>query len=53
MADANVTAVLTLIGGFDDDRDKSEWTAGFDSPSAFVGLFTAEHSCAPERSRRG
>lgn len=35
------------------DRDTDEWTAGFDSASAFVGLFLAEHSMAPEPGRRG
>ena len=34
------------------DRDTEEWTAGFDSASAFVGLFLAEHSIAPEPGRR-
>jgi len=37
----------------DSDRDKSEWTAGFDGPGCFVGLFSAEHSSAPDPARRG
>lgn len=52
MADASITVGPDLDCD-DDDRDKTEWTAGFDSPSAFVGLFTAEHSCAPDPGRRG
>lgn len=35
------------------DRDTEEWAAGFDSASAFVGLFLAEHSMAPEPGRKG
>ena len=37
----------------DSDRDKAEWIAGFDSPGCFVGLFSAEHSSAPDPARRG
>jgi len=37
----------------DSDRDKSEWVAGFDGPGCFVGLFSAEHSSAPDPTRRG
>ena len=35
------------------DRDKDEWTAGFDSPGCFVGLYCADHSSAPDPSKRG
>ena len=35
------------------DRDKVDWIAGFDSPGCFVGLFSAEHSSAPDPARRG
>lgn len=35
------------------DRDTEEWAAGFDSAAAFVGLFLAEHSMAPEPGRKG
>ena len=37
----------------DTDRDKADWTAGFDGPGCFVGLFSAEHSSAPDPARRG
>ena len=37
----------------DSDRDKAEWVAGFDGPGCFVGLFSAEHSAAPDQSRKG
>jgi hypothetical protein len=35
------------------DRDRDDWTAGFDSPGCFVGLYCADHSSAPDSSRRG
>jgi len=35
------------------DRDRDEWVAGFDSPGCFVGLYCADHSSAPDPSRRG
>lgn len=35
------------------DRDRDEWVAGFDSPGCFVGLYSADHSSAPDSSRRG
>ncbi len=35
------------------DRDQQEWTAGFDGPGACVGLYVAEHSCAPDSTRAG
>jgi hypothetical protein len=41
------------LDGDDNDRDVSEWTAGFDGPSCFVGLYSAEHSCAPAQTLRG
>ena len=37
----------------DSDHDKTEWTAGFDSASCFVGLFSADHSTAPDPTKRG
>ncbi len=41
------------LDGDDNDRDLSEWTAGFDGPACFVGLYSAEHSCAPAQTLRG
>tara|TARA_B100000795_G_C22780532_1_gene432054 strand:- start:33 stop:1331 length:1299 start_codon:yes stop_codon:yes gene_type:complete len=41
------------VDGDENDRDKAEWTAGFDGPACFVGLYSAEHSCAPEASVKG
>ncbi len=41
------------LDGDDNDRDVSEWTAGFDGHACFVGLYSAEHSCAPEPTLRG
>jgi len=41
------------LDGDDNDRDKDEWTAGFDGPGCFVGLFCADHSSAPVAGRRG
>lgn len=41
------------LDGDDNDRDVSEWTAGFDGHACFVGLYSAEHSCAPEPAMRG
>lgn len=35
------------------DCDVAAWTAGFDTPGCFVGLFSAEHSVAPEPGKRG
>jgi len=52
MADTSIT-VGPELDCDDADRDKRDWTAGFDSPSCFVGLFLAEHSCAPDPTRRG
>ena len=52
------TADSALLAGCDldgdeNDRDVSEWTAGFDGHSCFVGLYSAEHSCAPDPTLRG
>jgi len=47
------TVVGPHLDGDENDRDLSEWTAGFDGPACFVGLYSAEHSCAPEASLRG
>ena len=41
------------LNGDDNDRDMAEWTAGFDGPACFVGLYSAEHSCAPDPTMRG
>jgi len=41
------------LDGDDNDRDVSEWTAGFDGHACFVGLYSAEHSCAPDPTLRG
>lgn len=35
------------------DRDTNEWTAGFDGPTACVGLYVSEHSKAPDLGLRG
>jgi hypothetical protein len=47
------TVVGPHLDGDENDRDLKEWTAGFDGPSCFVGLYSAEHSCAPEQNMRG
>ena len=47
------TVVGPHLDGDENDRDLQEWTAGFDGPSCFVGLYSAEHSCAPEQNMRG
>lgn len=41
------------LNGDENDRDMAEWTAGFDGPACFVGLYSAEHSCAPDPTMRG
>ena len=41
------------LDGDENDRDLSEWTAGFDGSACFVGLYSAEHSCAPDACLRG
>ena len=41
------------LDGDENDRDLKEWTAGFDGPACFVGLYSAEHSCAPDACLRG
>ena len=41
------------IDGDDNDRDVAEWKEGFDGPACFVGLYSAEHSCAPAQTIRG
>ena len=47
------TVVGPHLDGDENDRDTSEWTAGFDGPACFVGLYSAEHSCAPDACLRG
>ena len=37
----------------DVDCDTSEWVAGFDGSNCCVGLYVAEHSCAPEANIKG
>ncbi len=51
-ADPNLN-VGPHLDGDENDRDLSEWTAGFDGPACFVGLYSAEHSCAPAQCLRG
>ena len=51
-ADPNLFVGCDLDGD-DNDRDVSEWTAGFDGHACFVGLYSAEHSCAPDPTLRG
>ena len=41
------------LDGDESDRDMSEWTAGFDGPGCFVGLFCAEHSHSPDPTKQG
>lgn len=41
------------LDGDESDRDKAEWTAGFDGTGCFVGLFCAEHSRAPDPTKPG
>lgn len=51
-ADSSVN-VGPHIDGDENDRDLAEWTAGFDGTACFVGLYSAEHSCAPAQTLRG
>ena len=51
-ADSSVN-VGPHLDGDENDRDVAEWTAGFDGPACFVGLYSAEHSCAPAQTLRG
>ena len=51
-ADSSVN-VGPHIDGDENDRDVAEWKAGFDGPACFVGLYSAEHSCAPAQTLRG
>ncbi len=51
-ADSSVN-VGPHIDGDENDRDVAEWKAGFDGPACFVGLYSAEHSCAPDVAIRG
>ena len=51
-ADSSVN-VGPHIDGDENDRDVSEWKSGFDGSSCFVGLYSAEHSCAPAQTIRG
>lgn len=41
------------LDGDDNDRDVSEWTAGFDGHACFVGLYSADHSCTPAPLLKG
>ena len=47
MADSDVQVGPSLDGD-DTDRDKKGWTAGFDSASCCVGLYSARQSRAPD-----
>ena len=38
---------------FERDLERSTWESGFDSPSSFVGVFSAQHSKAPEGGSGG
>lgn len=46
-------AVGPNLDGDANDRDKSDWVAGFDSQTCCVGLFCSEHSRAPEIGMTG
>lgn len=49
MSDDSTTVGCKLECGEDErDLEPDKWTAGFDSPSAFVGVFSAENSRPPE-----
>ena len=52
MADADLQ-VGPGLDGDDDDRDTAGWTAGFDSGSCCVGLYSARQSRAPEAGLSG
>ena len=41
------------LDGDEHDRDKSTWTAGFDSPGCCVGLYSAQQSRAPDSGVQG
>ena len=51
-ADSSVN-VGPHVDGDENDCDVVEWIAGFDGPACFVGLYSAEHSCAPAQTLRG
>lgn len=54
LADSSLQVGPPLEGDeFDRDKEGVQWTAGFDSPTAFVGIYTAEHSRAPEAGKMG
>lgn len=52
VACSNVT-VGPQLEADSNDRDTSEWVAGFDGPSCCVGLYVSEHSKAPDVGLRG
>jgi len=52
VTDSNLQVGPSLLCD-ESDRDTEEWTAGFDSPSCFVGLYCADHSSAPDPSKKG
>lgn len=52
MADSDLQ-VGPGLDGDDDDRDTAGWTAGFDSGSCCVGLYSARQSRAPEAGLNG
>ena len=41
------------LDGDSNDRDETDWTAGFDGPGCFVGLFCAEHARSPTPTTKG
>ncbi len=56
IASETASSDVTVGCGLDHDGellDKSDWVCGFDGPGCCVGLFTAEHSCAPVTGRKG
>ena len=49
----SAVAVGPQLDGDSNDRDKADWTAGFDSQTCCVGLFCSEHSRAPDVGMAG
>lgn len=53
VADSRLSVGPDLDGDEQDCDLRTDWVAGFDSPSCLVGLFCAEHSRAPEPGAQG
>lgn len=53
VADSSLSVGPDLDGDDNDCDQRTDWTAGFDSPTCLVGLFCAEHSRAPELGVQG